>query len=566
MKAAVYSGTRNLYRQMLIAAKSLLIHSNVEKIYFLIEDDEFPYQLPKEIECRNISNQAYFHSDGPNFKNVCTYMVLIRAAYTKIFPDLDRILTIDVDTVVNENISELWELDLTDYYIAAVKEKDLSKQYNRPYINMGVAMLNLDKIRQDKKDEELIDNLNTYFYRYSEQDCFNEVLKDGILTLPSDYNSCIQAEIPQHEKITHYAGIYNLKNIPNLTYYDWPLDNLPRNIQDNITLDIIIPTYNNLKGLERTLRSITTTKNVNIIIVDDASSVDCSELAYQYNASLYKLQKNSGPGLARQYGLDHSSGTYISFLDTGDYFYENGVETILEQIQKNTYYKIYSYAYVYDDSNILADHGSDKTIGLVYKRSFIDMYNIRFSENGSYANEDYGFCRTAKLILKDLTKYKFAPMIKHIKIPVFYEHIDKKSLTKSNNSEFFYAKTIPGLTINNAHVIKNLQQWNVDYNIITEELYNLLARFYYIFLCIAKDRPELLDDQWEALRNFYYNNYYPYKKIDKPNGQYEALTIGLLRTDSGWKNKKVSINFNQFLTELEQSRFCPLKYYHLTSF
>jgi hypothetical protein len=39
MRAAVYSGTRNIYDKMLIAAKSLLMHSNVEKIYFLIEDD-----------------------------------------------------------------------------------------------------------------------------------------------------------------------------------------------------------------------------------------------------------------------------------------------------------------------------------------------------------------------------------------------------------------------------------------------------------------------------------------------------------------------------------------------
>ena len=56
MRAAVYNGTRNLYENMLAAAKSLLVHSNVEKIYFLIEDDIFPYDLPPEIECINVSN------------------------------------------------------------------------------------------------------------------------------------------------------------------------------------------------------------------------------------------------------------------------------------------------------------------------------------------------------------------------------------------------------------------------------------------------------------------------------------------------------------------------------
>ena len=94
-------------------------------------------------------------------------MVLIRAAYTKIFPNLDRILSIDMDTVVNENISDLWDLDLTDYYIAAVEEEELTKSEGS-YFNMGVAMMNLQKIRADKKDDEMINALNTYWYRYKE--------------------------------------------------------------------------------------------------------------------------------------------------------------------------------------------------------------------------------------------------------------------------------------------------------------------------------------------------------------------------------------------------------------
>jgi len=94
-------------------------------------------------------------------------MVLIRAAYTKIFPDLDRILSIDMDTVINENISDLWDLDLTNYYIAAVEEAELTKSEGS-YFNMGVAMMNLQKIRADKKDDEIINALNTYWYRYKE--------------------------------------------------------------------------------------------------------------------------------------------------------------------------------------------------------------------------------------------------------------------------------------------------------------------------------------------------------------------------------------------------------------
>lgn len=49
-------------------------------------------------------------------------MILLKTAFTKLFPDLDKILALDVDTIVVNNISKLWELDLNDYYVAAVEE------------------------------------------------------------------------------------------------------------------------------------------------------------------------------------------------------------------------------------------------------------------------------------------------------------------------------------------------------------------------------------------------------------------------------------------------------------
>ena len=140
MRAAVYAGTRNVYQDMIPSMKSLLIHSNVEKIYFLIEDDEFPYELPPEVECINVKNQQWFNIENcPQMNNRCSYMVLLRVVFCQIFPHLDRILTIDNDTIVRENISELWDLDLDNYYIAGCLEPQKSTE-TFTYINMGVAM------------------------------------------------------------------------------------------------------------------------------------------------------------------------------------------------------------------------------------------------------------------------------------------------------------------------------------------------------------------------------------------------------------------------------------------
>lgn len=566
MKAAVYSGTRNIYGKLLTSAKSLLMHSDVDKIYFLIEDDDFPYALPPEIECINIHNQTYFPADGPNFNNVCTYMVLIRAAYTKIFPHLDKILSLDMDTIVNENISELWNLDLTNYYIAAVEEKDLTKREGS-YFNMGVAMLNLKKIREDKKDDEIIEALNTYWYRYKEQDCFNEFFRGNVLILPSDYNCCIQAEEPQHEKITHFAGLYQLDKFPHFNpYKNIFLKELQRNLPDKYDLDIIIPTYKNKKGLRRTLNSIKNQERVNIIVIDDCSNLDYNDIINDYPyIHFYQLPSNQGPGMARQYGLEHSSGDYITFLDTGDYFYENGLEYILEQIEKNTYIKLYTFSYVYDDKNILFDKPDDKTIGSVYKRSFIEMYNICFSKEGSYANEDYGFSRACKLILKSLEEdYYFHCAQKHLKIPVFYEHIDSHSLTKANNNDFFYTKLSPGIIINGLHAINIAAKTHVKIEALIAEYNYILAQEYFFFICITNERPDLIEDTWTIIRNFYWNHYRTYIKFSIPDLSLEVFRTTLPKIKSFKKNwnKNIPINIQRFIQELETNEFAPLEYYH----
>ena len=562
-KAAVYSGTKNVYQELLTAAKSLLEHSDVEKIYFLIEDDIFPYELPKEIECINVSNQVYFDKNGPNYDNVCTYMVLLRAAYSKIFPNLDRILSIDMDTIVNENISDLWDLDLTNYYIAAVEETELSEEEGS-YFNMGVAMLNLKKIREDKKDDEMIEAINTYWYRYKEQDCFNEFFRGYALILPSDYNCCMQAAEPQREKITHFAGLYKLDKYPHFNYYrNLPIDKIQRNIQDKITLDIIIATYKNKKGLKRTLDSIEKRDDVNIIVVDDCSNLNYDDILEEYPyISFYQLETNSGPGMARQYGIEHSNGTYFTFLDTDDYFYDGGLETILEQINKNTYIKMYDFSYVYDDNNHLNDIWDDKTIGSVYKHSFVEMYNIHFCKEGSYANEDYGFSRACRIILKQLHLDGFAKANKLIKIPVFYEHIDKNSVTKKNNSEFFYTKLSKGIIINGVHALNIAKQAKITPNVIMFELNYMMAQEYFFFLSVLYERQDLIDDVWEAIRQFYFENYRVYEKFCSKDllSLFFKITMPRIKTRIKKWQKIKPFNIMKFVQDLKTNEFIPFEY------
>ena len=217
MKAAVYAGTKNLYSDMVTAAKSLAKHSSVDIIYFLIEDDKFPYYIPSFVKTINVSKQKYFPSKGPNVYKKWTYMTLMRCTLTKYFPKLDKILWLDIDTIVQDNIDDLWNLDMNDYYAAGCLEPEKSTE--NPYINAGVMMINLKKLREDNMDDALIKALNTKTYQFADQDCINELCRNKILIIPSTYNANDYTEPCENSKIRHFAAEQNWRKNPILYQY-----------------------------------------------------------------------------------------------------------------------------------------------------------------------------------------------------------------------------------------------------------------------------------------------------------------------------------------------------------
>lgn len=222
MKAAVYCGTRNLYSDMIPAIKSLLSNSDVDKIYLLIEDDTFPFELPDCVECINVSNQTYFGKDSPNYRNGWTYMVLMRAALHRIFQEHDKILSLDVDTIVAKDISDIWDLPVDSFYLAGAREPH--KSSDRLYVNAGVMLLNLKRLRETGKGDEIINALNTKRYPYNEQDCINELCNGGIYKMPSDYNANDWTEPTTTPKLVHFAAIHRWQNHPLVELYrnkDW---------------------------------------------------------------------------------------------------------------------------------------------------------------------------------------------------------------------------------------------------------------------------------------------------------------------------------------------------------
>ena len=203
--------TRNYYKYLWTWLYAYTRNNYYRKIYLFIEDDKL--NLPFiNIEYINI-NKVPLNKKGLNYNTGYTKASLIRLYLTKFIKE-DKALWLDMDLIVKDNIDALWDIDLTNYYAAGVIDQGAKTNLMTPnldidknlYINSGVLLLNLDKIRKDKKDKELNDFVNENKLMYPDQDTVNVVFKNNIYFLENKYNSSLFTGEASDFKIYHWAG------------------------------------------------------------------------------------------------------------------------------------------------------------------------------------------------------------------------------------------------------------------------------------------------------------------------------------------------------------------------
>ena len=100
---------------------------------------------------------------------------------------------------------------------------------------------------------------------------------------------------------------------------------LRKNMNKNKTISVIVPVFNVDKYLDQCVLSIInqTYQELDIILIDDGSTdmspLKCDEWQKKDNRIRVFHKENGGLASARNYGLDHACGEYISFVDSDDY-------------------------------------------------------------------------------------------------------------------------------------------------------------------------------------------------------------------------------------------------------
>ena len=125
---------------------------------------------------------------------------------------------------------------------------------------------------------------------------------------------------------------------------------------------VIIPAYNAQESIERCVNSILgkASCKIQIIIIDDGSQDAtlsiCRQMAQRDERILVLTQPNSGPGRARENGLRHAEGAYISFVDSDDYVEPDTFNILAKAIAETAYDIVeFGYRFVYEDKDDIRD-------------------------------------------------------------------------------------------------------------------------------------------------------------------------------------------------------------------
>lgn len=173
-------------------------------------------------------------------------------------------------------------------------------------------------------------------------------------------------------------------------------------------ISVIIPCYNSYKFMKNCLLTLEnqTIKCFEVIVVDDCSTDDSYNklLQYQKNTKMkmkvLRLNENSGPGVARNKGIEEAAGEYIIFCDSDDWYEINFIEILLNNIKKNSEIILYDYNKIIKNKKLKAES--------------LKNFSNNYKKEDFIANVEQSLC--CMCIKREL--------VKEIKIPNLYNGED----------------------------------------------------------------------------------------------------------------------------------------------
>lgn len=208
----VYALTRNYYHKLLPSLRSLAEHEPKAKVYILAEDDALPFETPQKVNVINISDQHQF-DNSVNIQNRFGGRInLLKVYYPDLLPKLNKVIHLDVDTIICDSLKDFWDIDVTGKWFAAVPEytavHDRLRLFGDIYYNAGVLLINLQQMRKDKISDTMAQFLIDVPQPFADQDAWNKygIEQDKAVIAPVRFNECISCGMTDDPAIVHFCA------------------------------------------------------------------------------------------------------------------------------------------------------------------------------------------------------------------------------------------------------------------------------------------------------------------------------------------------------------------------
>ena len=142
------------------------------------------------------------NSNNINIDTHYTPYIFLRLLSDKVDGLPDKLIYLDCDLVVYDDISKLFNIDITDYEIAMAKDFYGKFFINPRYMNSGVVLINMEKIKANQSFEKARVMCNTKKMLLPDQTALNRCCKYKLL-LKNKYNE--QNKRHKDTIIRHYS-------------------------------------------------------------------------------------------------------------------------------------------------------------------------------------------------------------------------------------------------------------------------------------------------------------------------------------------------------------------------
>lgn len=200
MKISIaYAPDDNYVNQTVVSMKSALEHN--EQVEFIIMYSKLSAESMQKLGAVGGSLRL-IKMDESQFADLTlskwvTVQAWFRIKLPDLCKDLDKVLYLDCDTLIRGNLDELFSLDLTDKYLAGVKDVwGVSKYVKRlgmksgVYVNSGMLLFNCDYCRKEHFFDKVVDfaKNNARIIEFCDQDSINKVVDEYKLVISPKYN------------------------------------------------------------------------------------------------------------------------------------------------------------------------------------------------------------------------------------------------------------------------------------------------------------------------------------------------------------------------------------------